>query len=154
MAKLKIGDIVEIKSEKGLVYAIYTHQHKMYGALLRVFNNPYLSRPDEFLPVVGQTVDFSCFFPLKAAVEQGLVSVVANVDVPNALLAFPIFRTGVADPKTQTVANWWLWDGAKEWPVGGLTQEQRKLPIRGVWNLAFLVERVNSRWTPETDPVK
>ena len=37
MARLKIGDIVEIETSKGNVYAQYTHKHKQYGALLRVF---------------------------------------------------------------------------------------------------------------------
>ena len=39
MARLKIGDIVEIKTGKGLVYAQYTHKHQQYGALLRVFRS-------------------------------------------------------------------------------------------------------------------
>ena len=36
--RLKMGDIVEIPlSENGTGYAQYTHKHKQYGALLRVF---------------------------------------------------------------------------------------------------------------------
>ena len=44
-------------------------------------------------------------------------------------------------------------DGEKEWRIDGMTQEQRKLSIRGVWNDTLLVERINACWTPETDPV-
>jgi len=152
MAKLKIGDVIEIKTARGLVYALYTHKHKQYGALLRVFSRAYASHQDSVPQVVTDSIAFSCFFPLKAAIDQGIVSVVGNVDVPTALTIFPTFRAGVVDPKTQKVAVWWLWDGEKEWRMDGLTQEQRKLSIRGVWNDTLLVERINACWTPETDP--
>jgi hypothetical protein len=147
MAKLKIGDVIEIKTTKGLAYALYTHKHKQYGALLRVFRQTYASRPSDLPEVVADSVMFSCFFPLSAAVDQDIVSIVGNVEVPNVLTPFPTFRAGVVDPKTQKVAVWWLWDGENEWKIGDLTQEQRKLPIRGVWNDTLLVERIEAGWT-------
>ena len=51
-ARLKIGDIVEIKTGKGLAYAHYTHKHKQYGALLRVFRKFYGVRPSDFTELV------------------------------------------------------------------------------------------------------
>lgn len=154
MAKLKLGDVVEIEAAKGLAYALYTHKHKQYGALIRIFDGVYSSRPDDFSALNEGVVSFSCFFPLGAAVDQSIVSIVGNVDIPSSLLMFPTFRSGAADPKTQEAASWWLWDGENEWRIGELTQEQRKLPIRGVWNDTLLVDRIESGWTPETDPVR
>jgi hypothetical protein len=95
MARLKIGDIVEIKTGKGLV---------------------------------------------------------GNVVVPLEAQAFPTFRNGVIDPSTGKVKVWWLWNGEKEWRVGEITAEQRRLPILGVWNDTLLIERIESGWTPETHP--
>lgn len=152
MAKLKIGDVVEIKTEKGLAYAQYAHKHKQYGALLRVFGNFYGTRPSDFAEHVKSKPAFMCFFPLSAAADQGIVLIVDCVALPLEAQTFPTFRAGVVDPATHKVGVWWLWDGEKEWRVGELTAEQRRLSIRGVWNDTLLIERIESGWTPETDP--
>lgn len=152
MAKIKLGDVVEIVTSKGLVYAQYTHRHKQYGALLRVFEDFYETRPRNFTKLVESKPLFMCFFPLGAAVDRGIFSIVDNVAVPLAAQQFPTFRAGVIDPSTRKVGAWWLWNGEDEWRVGELTAEQRKFPIRGVWNDTLLIERVESGWTPETDP--
>jgi hypothetical protein len=155
MARLKIGDIVEITTGKGLAYAHYTHKHHThprYGALLRVFGKLHGVRPSDFTELARNRPAFMCFFPLGAAVNRGIVSIVGNVVVPLEAQAFPTFRAGVIDPSTRKVKVWWLWDGEKEWRVGEITAEQRRLPIRGVWNDTLLIERIESGWTPETDP--
>jgi len=82
---------------------------------------------------------------------MGLVSNVGNISVPANLLEFPVFRAGIADSTTGNARDWWLWDGENEWKVGKTTDQQRKDPIRGVWNDTMLRERIESRWTPETD---
>jgi len=152
MNNLKIGDIVEIKTRNGLSYAQYTHRHKQYGALLRVFGNFCDTRPNDFSELVKNKEKFMCFFPLGAAVNRGIVSIVGNVAPPLEAQKFPIFRSGIVDPVTRKVAIWWLWDGEDAWRVGELTAEQRKLSIRGVWNDTLLIQRIESGWTPETDP--
>jgi hypothetical protein len=152
MAKLKIGDVVEIKTANGLVYAQYTHKHKQFGALLRVFRRFYEARPDDFVKLVEDKPTFMCFFPLNAAVDRNIVSIAGNVMVPSEAQAFPIFRDGIVDPATRKVGVWWLWDGEEEWRVGELTAEQRKLSIREVLNDTLLIERIEAGWTPETDP--
>ena len=152
MAGLKIGDVIEIKTRNGLAYAQYTHKHKQYGALLRVFSVISDSRPVDFEFLVMDEPWFMCFFPLSAAVKKEIVSVVANVAITLEAKRFPVFRSGVVDSSTGKVANWWLWDGENEWMVGSLTAEQRRLSIRGVWNDTFLIERIESGWSPEYDP--
>ncbi|AHF84108.1 hypothetical protein RLEG3_20840 [Rhizobium leguminosarum bv. trifolii WSM1689] len=152
MAKLKIGDIVEINTAKGFSYAQYAHKHKQYGVLLRVFGKFFESRPDSFNDLVSEQPVFMCFFPLNAAVGQRIVSIVDNVALPSDAKKFPTFRAGIVDPATQKVGVWWLWDGENEWRIGQLAAEQRHLSIRGVWNDTLLIERIESGWTPETDP--
>jgi len=153
MATLKIGSIVEIATQKGLAYAQYTHKHNQYGALLRVYSGFHETRPNHIAlsSILESAPIFLCFFPLSAAVNRGIVSIVDNTSLPLKSLEFPIFRAGVVDPSTGKVATWWLWDGEKEWRVGELTNDQRKLPIRGVWNDTLLIERIESEWTPDTD---
>lgn len=152
MAKLKIGDVVEIMTAKGLFYAQYTHKHKQYGALLRVCRHSFNTRPCNFSELVEEEPAFMCFFPLSAAVDKGIVLIVSNIALPPNAIKFPTFRAGVVDPATRRVSVWWLWDGENEWRVGDLSAEQRKLPIRGVWNDTLLVERIESGWVPEADP--
>jgi hypothetical protein len=70
MRKVKIGDVVEIRTRKGLAYAHYTHKHKLYGALLRVFNDISDAPLNTYEDVVKQRPAFSVFFPLRS--RQGI----------------------------------------------------------------------------------
>lgn len=151
MARIRIGDIIEIPTPKGFAYAQFINEHKRYGPLLRVFCGLHDGRPtDPTQSMVGE-VQFVCFFPLRAAIRQKIVSVVARDAVPPEAAEFPVFRAGVVDPTTGKVAVWWLWDGEREWRVGTLSDEQRSLPIRGVWNDTLLIERILAGWRPQTD---
>ena len=152
MKKLLLGDIVEIATPDGMAYAQLVNSHEQYGSLLRVLRGVHDDRPSDLNRLVAGQTQFVAFFPLLAAIKAGIVHVVGNEQVPEAFNAFPVFRAGVADPTTGKVATWWLWDGDKEWKVGALNEEQKRLPIRGVWNDTLLVERIVSGWTPETDP--
>jgi choline dehydrogenase-like flavoprotein len=150
--KCKIGDVIEIPTRVGLAYAQFSHLHPRYNALLRVLPGKFDSRPSDLSTLVAGKERFVTFFPLQAAVNQGILCVAGNYPIPSAASSFPLFRTGIEDPQTRKVKVWWLWDGEKEWKVGDITQEQRKLPLRGIWNDTLLIERIEADWTPETDP--
>lgn len=152
MAKqVQINDIVEIPTAKGLRYAQFSHRHPRYGALLRILPGSFESRPSDFSELVRQPESFVTFFPIQSAVSRNIVQVVASYPVPSFAKPFPLFRCGVIVPETGKVKEWWFWDGEKEWKVGNLTTEQRKLPLRGIWNDTLLVERLETGWTPESD---
>ena len=151
MTKPKPGDIFEIRTAKGNAYAQYTHEHAQLTSLIRVFEGLYPSLPTDWGKIVAGPVQFSTFFPLKAAVQRGISKIVAHQPVAEPNKSFPIFRSGIVDPKTRKVAVWWLWDGENEWKIGNLTPEQRKLPIREIWNDALLVQRIEEGWRPEID---
>jgi hypothetical protein len=150
--KIQIGDTIEIPTSKGLAYAQYSHNHPRYGALLRILPGTFATRPDELERLVCQPEVFVTFFPLQAALNKGIFEVVSNFSVPESAKNLPLFRTGVIDPKTGRVKVWWLWDGQREWRVGDISREQRKLPFREIWNDTLLIERIESGWTPYTDP--
>lgn len=152
MMSVKIGDIIEIKTTLGNSYAQYTHRSFRYGALIRVFKKVYRERPETIDSITDDNLRFSTFFPLKAAVENKIVEVIGNKSVSVELSEFPMFRAGVVDPSSGKVASWWLWDGENEEQIGRLTEEQKHYPIRGVWNDTLLIERIESNWTPYTDP--
>ncbi len=146
--KIRIGDVVEIPTARGLAYAQFSHQNGEYGALLRVLPGFHECRPGDFVDLVLASEAFVTFFPLQAALNRGIFVLVANHPVPEAALEFPLFRAGSVDPASGKVKIWWLWDGHKEWKVGELTPQQQILPVRGIWNDTLLVERIESGWRP------
>lgn len=153
MARIKIGDIIEIATRKGLVYAQFTDKNKLFGSLIRVFSVYFKKRPEKFDFVNEISPGIICFVPLNALIGQDIFKIVGNTAISDRNLEFPVFRAGMLDPTTGKVRIWWLWDGEKEWPIGELTREQRKLPIREIVNDTLLIERIESGWSPERDSV-
>lgn len=150
--RVKIGDIVEIRTAKGLAYAQFTHKHKMWGALLRILPGFFEQRPADFLPVVEQAESFVIFFPLQAAINREIFEIVGNEAVPVAAQAFPVFRGAGHIDRQGKIHNWYLWDGVKDGPLfTHLTDELRKLPKLQSWNDTLLVQRIEEGWTPEND---
>jgi len=148
--KARVGDIIEVETKLGLSYAQYTHKHPEFGELIRVIDSVFQARPSDPRALSETETKFVTFFPLSAALRRGIFEIIGHADVPRECQKFPLFREGVADPKTKTVGNnWWLWDGTKEWRVGKLTSEQWKLPILGIWNDTLLIERIEAGWMPE-----
>ena len=145
----RIGDVIEIETPKGKAYAHYTHRHTRYGALLRVLPGITNVAPTDFARLVEQSPQFMTFFPLGAACARRLVRIVANEAVPDSAKAFPIFRSGARNLATGKVANWWLWDGEKEWKVGRLSPGMETMPLRGVWNDTMLIKRIVDGWRHE-----
>lgn len=150
--KIQIGDVIEIPTKKGLAYAQYSHNNDLCGELLRILPGFFDERPKKLEEVVSQSEIFSTFFPLRVAIKRNIFEVVTNLPVPDFAKKFPLFRSGGVDPLTGKVRTWWLWDGEQEWKVGDITQEQRKLSLREIWNDTLLIEKIESGWTPFNDP--
>jgi len=147
----KIGDLIEIPTPKGMAYAQYTHKHNnppKFGPLLRVFPGLYDERPDDFSRIVNLKPQIITFFPLGAACNRKIVTIVSNEPVPEEAKAFPTFRSGIRDREGK-VNCWWLWDGQREWKVGSLSPGMEKFPIRGVWSDTLLIERIVKGWSRE-----
>jgi hypothetical protein len=149
--KIKIGDVVELRTGNGLAYAQCTHHHDEHEHLVRVLPGFFKKRPKGFRELVGQPTQFCTFLALQAAVNKKTVEIVANEAVPPEAQAFPQFRNGVPNQVTKKVDTWWLWDGERQWLVGALSDAQRRLPILGTVTETQLIERIASGWTPETD---
>jgi hypothetical protein len=150
MAKrCRIGDIIEIPTKAGLAYAQYSHHHAEMSALLRILPGDFPSRPEELASVISAKERFFVFFPLQAAVNQGVFEVVANLPVPTAAQAFPVFRTAWPDLRTGKALQWFLWYGEKSWKVESLTAETRKLSPKEIYNDTMLIRRIETGWTPE-----
>jgi hypothetical protein len=148
----RLGDVIEIPTPGGLAYLQYTHDHQRYGALVRILPGLFETRPGEISTLVQQRERFVVFFPLRAAVRQGIVEIVSSEPIPEPSVPFPLFRArGAIKPGTNRVLWWALWDGQAYHRLGELSPEQRDLPIVGIWNDTLLAERIASGWSPKDD---
>jgi hypothetical protein len=147
----KIGDIIEIKTAKGLAYAQLIHRRRPEGSLIRVLT-PLLSSPPEHLDVLAAMGDrFLTFFPVGAAVNRGIARYVGNVAVPDKYKEVPPMRAPGGRTPRGKVMNWWLLEGGKERRVDELTEEQKRWSIAGVINDTLLIEFIEEDWRPEME---
>ncbi|WP_064684558.1 hypothetical protein [Rhizobium bangladeshense] len=148
--RIKIGDIIQILTSKGGSYAQVTHKHSRYGHLLRVFDGFRADRPNNLAEVVASPVLFSAFFPVQKAVGEGLVANVGNSSVSAANSGFPTFRTSTRDREGRR-GPWWLWNGETEVMLTrGLSDEDKKYPVRGIISAPLLIERIEKGYRAET----
>jgi len=76
------------------------------------------------------------------------------MEIPPQLKDFPVFRAGINwDPGSTVVACWYFWDGENEWRVGKINDEQRKMPVRGIWGEGLIIECLEEGYTAEKDPL-
>jgi hypothetical protein len=149
MKNFNAGDVYEIEVGGKLSYLWYTHEHPKYGSLLRLFASKYDQRPGSIDSILNDAVGFSCFLPLRYAKGDIGMTKIANMPVSGSLAKFPVFKTGLPEPDTHRIKNWWLWDGERSWQVGALTEEQKHFPARGIWNLDLLRQRIEENYTDD-----
>lgn len=154
MAKrIKIGDVIQILTSQGIAYAQFTHKHREFGSLLSVFEGFYPEVPTDFNSVVKSALQFQAFFPLQAAINGGLLSIVVNVPVASCNSKFPMFRTCVIGKHGER-GPWWLWDGENENMLEReLSDMERKYSLRDLISAPLLVERIEKGYRPEIHDV-
>lgn len=134
----KIGDVFEITVEDKFAYFQYTHKHKKYGHLVRVYPGLYKKQLKNVSELTKQTSRFWIFYPLRTAVNKdGLVRLVSNEPIPEIFQQFPIMRFRGGIDHHGKVLSWWLWDGIKEYKKI-LTDDDLSLSIRGIANHKYL----------------
>lgn len=153
----RIGDVIEIPTPRGFACAQYTHKHATNGALIRILPAICQERPSDFAALVQQPPLFSTFFPLGAACNRKIFSVVAAEALAPHACDFPTFRncSWYRDPAGQLHVSRYhlLWDGQREWRVESLSTEQlREYPPLSIPNDTLLVERILTGWRHEDDP--
>ena len=148
---IRPGDVFSIATAKGEAYFQYVLKNDTMGQAIRVLPGLHPEVQPDMKSLVCQETNFWVFFPVTAALRQRIIKRAGNYELPAHAQQMPFFRSGVVDPQTRRVQNWWLWDGEKSWMVGAITEEQRKLPIKAIWNDTLLIERIESGWLPEHD---
>ena len=116
------------------------------GYLIRVFNKittQPLRSVNELRPV--REMFPPVFVGLRASVRSGRWKCIGELPVED--FEFPKFRvTHATTPGTY--ADWWVWDGEREWFVGHLPPELRTLEMKRVWGDELLEERIGLGTNP------
>jgi hypothetical protein len=149
--ELTVGEVVEIPTRKGFAYAQNTGRWPKWEYLIRVLPGTYKKRPTDLRSLVAQKERFVTFFALGKAIADGDFQLVGRENVP-ACPEPRLFRVRGFIDRAGKVRNWFIWDGKKSWRVEKLDDEQRRLPIRTLPNLASLIHKIENDWTPESDP--
>lgn len=145
--KIKVGDVLQVLTSQGVAYAQVTHKHPEFGFLIRVFPGFYDTIPGDFSTVTNTKPQFSAFFVVQSAVNQGLLSVVANAPIPEEIKPFPVFRARSGGAGGAI----WLWDGSQESRLDrALSTEEQGYPTRGIISAPLLVDRIEKGYKAET----
>jgi Regulator of ribonuclease activity B len=156
--KLKIGDIAEIATPKGLAYVQYTHETKDFGELVRVLPGLYVSRPPDFAELAKQPELYFVFYTLKYALRAGQTEIVSNQPIPEWAKLPPMMRHAAGTAPDGRTLSWRIVPALAELTVPflqqtpvvtNLTDEQRKLSIHHLWPHALIVDELARGWTPE-----
>jgi hypothetical protein len=151
MAKeVKLGDIFQVLTSQGVTYAQVIHKHPEFGFLICVSPGFHNKQPKDFSVVVDVEPQLPAFFVVQGAVNQGLLSVVANFPVPERLQVFPPFRSRNGGPG----GSIWLWNGSEALRLESeISSEELKHSTRGIISAPLLVGRSEKNYRAETHEV-
>ncbi|WLD93781.1 hypothetical protein [Alkalihalobacillus sp. AL-G] len=147
MARLKIGDVFEITTTKGKGYFQYVHKDEMMGQLIRLLPNLYEESHIFESELVKEKEMYLVHFPLGSALEQKVVRIKGNYEVPRDFVLPKKFRS--KHTIKGEFVGWHIIDYetlARE-KVQELTNEQKQLSPWGTWNDTLLKERMEHGWT-------
>lgn len=134
--RLRVGDVVEIRTKLGFSYAQYTHRDARWGHLVRLLPFLFQQRPDFHEEILEEKPLYIIFLPLSRIVKLQIFPVVVNMPIPSHSKDFPIFRSSNSDGEND---DWWLYDGKNKWFVGKL-ENPEEYPELYVCNDTFLIE--------------
>jgi hypothetical protein len=149
-SRARPGDILEVNTPRGLAYLQYTAKHPDFGDTVRVLPGLHATRPQEWTGLHEQA-EYFAFYPVGAALRQGLVEVVGSRPIPHGLELPAALRRPGARSQDGRVLAWMVWNGEEEVLKAELSPAERQLPIGAIWNHEMLVLRLKTQWHPEQE---
>lgn len=140
--RLNPGDIVEIRTDKGLAYVQVTHNHRSYPQVVRALKGVHRERPSDIEAIAATATLFTALLPLDSMIDRGAVDGerIGRAAIPEGNRNFPTFKTPIQD-KAGAIAYWWYWDGeglrydVEPW------EATDSMPMREVMTARTLLER-------------
>jgi|SRR5919205_731208 hypothetical protein len=148
----KLGDVVEIKTPKGLRYVQYSAKHTshpVFGELVRVLPGLYDSRPADLPTLVLEKEDYFVFTPIGLACRRKWATIVSNDAVPGWAEGIPVMRMPNSIDDQGKGHDWYLWNGNDTWCAAGV--DLARISIASIWGHDVLVERLAEGWLPADD---
>jgi len=139
------GEILEVPVGNRFGYVQFLGEHREYGDAILV--NPVLHDRQARFSSEFFSTGYVTFYPACDAVTQKRMEVVAQSSPPQLPKRF-------RRPKSErdgTVESWVIEGGWRNVVKQTLNDEERKLPIAGIWNHEFLRQQIANGWTPQTD---
>ena len=150
--RMKIGDVFEIETPKGMGYFQYVYRNSETGfPLTRILPGLYSEEPENMADLVAQKELFLIHFMVNAALYHKLIRKIGNYEIPTGLELPPKYvrRTEWVRGKFNC---WHIVDYETLYVkavVRELDEEQKKLSPSGMWNYNLLVARLAEGWTLE-----
>lgn len=137
------GDIVEITTDKGLVYVHLTHEHPSYPPVVRLLKGVHAMRPEDIANFAKANVVHITMIPLVTALNRIGVAHRKAGELPltGVECDFPTFRMPIRD-KQGNIVYWWFWDGRSLSYSSELDENQDSLPMREVMSASDMVEKL------------
>jgi hypothetical protein len=143
--RLKTGDVLEVIVPGGVIYLHYLGKHPDYGDGIAVCPTTFAGRVEVSPELFAAS--YITFYPASAAVARGMAAIVGHL--PSQGLPVRYRRAGARSGTM--VETWIIEDGQSEVVKRRLSEEELHLPIVGIWNHAFLIQRVSEGWRPEKE---
>ena len=143
MNSYRPGDIVEIGTDKGLVYVHLTHEHPSYPPVVRLLKGVHAAQPDDIPGHARDNVFYTAMIPLVSALNRIGVShrKVGELALTGSDRDFPTFGMPIRD-KQGNVVYWWFWDGRGLTYSSELEAQQDSLPLREVMSASTMMEKL------------
>jgi hypothetical protein len=148
--KPRLGDIVEIKTPKGLAYLQYANKGTL-GDFVRILPGFFETRPRTFKELAKTKELYFTFYQVTAPALRDIVSVVANEKIPRWARRIPVLRRQGGISREGKALNWWIINGDESCQVNTLTPEQENLSVEQSWSHGLLVHRLVQGWLPKDE---
>jgi hypothetical protein len=140
------GEILEVPVGDKFGYVQFIGEHREYGDAILV--SPVLHPRQAQFGAGFFSKGYVTFYPAALAVSTKLVEVVAQSLPPK----FPKrLRRPSATQRDGKVESWVIEGGWRKVVRQELSEEERSIPIAGIWNHASLKDHLAKGWTPQTD---
>lgn len=145
MTQYRPGDIIEIRTDKGLAYVHLTHNHESYPPVIRLLKGLHQGRPADLERFAAENVRMTAMIPIETALARlGLDREKAgHLALPQAERRFPTFRTPIRDKRGEVI-YWWFWDGQGLSYATELDEEQQSMPLRDVMSSGQFLQELLS----------
>lgn len=141
-ARLKPGDVLQIPSDSHFAYLHYLGKHQKYGDAVVV--RRHLHESQTLITSEFFADGYVTFYPAPLALAHGLAEVVAHL--PPAAVPTTLRRAGRRSGTR--VETWIIEDGSRAVVRGALSDDELRLPIAGIWNHDYLMQRIAEGWNP------